>query len=283
MVRIGFVRWLIQAIKKPENCGRTSFTFSLIPQANTYKALVKEWSGIRSNLVEKSIPTQTLSVTQIEDTYELNAIRIMNIVNSLASELANKAVNFSIATGLVDFEEYNKTASTYIVKTALVQAAARGESDPIEQLPEIDLIRDMRELRDERNRQIEERARLAREQWEAHQVDAARRAAVSDKAAAISFDLLYSMLSESEREEAKAHGRVTVKITAGTFIVPVSQHGLVRQYDNDKKYVISHCIVFQDYSIPVGDEALMKIALLKTDPKQFLKVSNKFPEQHYFR
>jgi hypothetical protein len=283
MVRIGFVRWLIQVLKKSENGGRTSFTLSLVPQASAYKALVKEWKGTRSELVEKTIPTETLSVRRIEDTYELNSIRIMTFCNSLAQELASNAVNQSIATGLVDFEAQNKSASIYIVKTALMRAIERGESDPLERVAEIDLVRDMRELREERQRQIEERARIAREAWEAHQVDAALRSAESDKSVAISYDLLYSMLNDNECDEAKKSGRVTVNTLGGTFIVPVTTHGLVRQYDNDKKYVTSHCIVFQDYGLPVGDEALMKIALLKTDPKKFLSISNKFPEQHYFR
>jgi hypothetical protein len=38
----------------------------------------------------------------------------------------------------------------------------------------------------------------------------------------------------------------------------------------------SYCVVFRDWSIPLGDEVLMKIALLKACPKKFFDVANKF-------
>mgnify|MGYP007017489555 CR=1 FL=1 len=66
----------------------------------------------------------------------------------------------------------------------------------------------------------------------------------------------------------------------GTFVVPVSAHGLVEHYENGV-YKASYCIIFQDYSIPVGDEALMKVALLKADPKKFFQTANRFDQKFH--
>jgi hypothetical protein len=212
----------------------------------------------------------------------MNGLKQAALMKALADELASRTVNYCVNRGIVDCSGLDIRASIFLVRTAIMNAVCSDVSDKIERVPFIDLIPDMEAVRLERERARREHEERQQAAWNQHHAEAAERLKTKDASTALSFDLLYSMLNSSEREEAKAKGQVTVKTLSGEFIVPIAAHGLVKQYV-DGKYVISHCVVFQDYSIPVGDEALMKIALLKVDPLRFMKVGNKFVESEYGR
>jgi hypothetical protein len=280
MVRVGFVRWFVNVKLVPQNGGMTRLQFDLIPQADTYHTLVKVWEGIRSKVEERNVPVVTQSVSAVELNYDLRAAKLMQYIRTLSSELADKVVNHCIGLGIVDYIGYDKSAAVYIVRTALQNAAFKNQSDnEQERVALIDLVPDMRACQVERERQRAEAHRMAAEAWAVHQAEALERRKHGDKALAVSFDLLYSMLTPAETEEAKSKYQVTVKTPSCDMVVPVHQHGLVKQYI-DGKYTASYCVVFQDYSIPVGDEVLMKIALIKADPKRFFQVANKFVESN---
>ena len=282
MVRIGFIRWFVEVERKPMNGGRTELSVRLIPQAKQYRALVKEFAGVRSSLVEKDIELQSVVYRQIEDSFGLNAAKTIGILRDLARSIASDTVQMCLNRGIVDYENYDKRAAEYIVSCAIMRAVETDAKDEIESVESIDLIADMRALREERHRQEEEQARLRQEAWEAHNAEAVARAKVRDESTKTSFELLYSMLNAAERHEAETKGQVTVKNLSGEFVVPVSAHGLVKQYI-EGEYKASYCIVFQDWNLPLGDETLMKIALLKTNPDRFFKVANKFIETGHRR
>lgn len=286
MIRIGFIRWLVQVSKKSAGRGQTTFSCSLTPHASRYKSMVKIWKGLKSEVVERETDVSAQSAARTEETYSMNGLKECALMKSMADELASRTVNYCINLGIVDFEGFDLRASIFLVRTAIMNAVCADVSDPIETIPFIDLVADMRAVREERQRAQREAEERQRAAWNQHQEEyAARRheeRKEKDAAYALSFDLLYSMLNSVERKEAKETGKVTVKTMLGEFVVPIAAHGLVKQYV-DGKYVISHCVVFQDYSIPVGDEALMKIALLKVDPSRFIKVGNKFVESEYGR
>jgi len=141
-------------------------------------------------------------------------------------------------------------------------------------------------MKAEREVALIEAQRIQAEAYEAHQAEYqalnAERLKHAQGVIKKSLELLKQFLTKAEREELDAKGHVTINIAAGSFVVPVTSHGLVKQYVG-KEYISSYCIVFQDYSLPVGDEALMKIALLKADPDKFFKTANKFHEYHFRR
>ena len=288
MVRVGFVRWLVECGLIPKNHGMSKILFRLTPQADTYHSLVKVWHGIRSELEEVDIPTVAHEVSASELTYDLKPAKLMQHINILASELADRVVNYCINRGIVDYQGYDKAAAVYIVKTSLVNAAIANRSDPLERETRIDLVPDMRACIEERQRAAEERQRAAEEawrqhqaEWEAHREEREAQARVEqeeyEKANKVSFDLLYSMLTPAEAKEAKETHWVTIKTLMGDFKIPVCAHGLTKLYV-EGKYKASYCVVFADHRIPCGDEVLMKVALLKTDPERFLRVANKFYE-----
>jgi hypothetical protein len=218
---------------------------------------------------------QSFCVSYIDLTYDLTPIRTINITNQLASEIASDAVNFCINHGVVNYEGYDKSGAIYIVKCSINNVVKSGKCDEIVQEEYVDFSIEMRQILEERERQKQERERLAREAYEAHLQESVEREIARNAAMKTSFEFLYSFLNEEERKEAIEKKQVTVKIAAGEFVVPLHP-SMVRHYLNGK-HMADYCIVFSDYSIPFGDEVLMKIALLKTDPLKFFGVANKFP------
>jgi hypothetical protein len=263
----------------PLNHGMTRIQFRMVPQADTYHSLVKVWHGVRSELVEQDITVESWESKQDELTYDLKAARLLQYANSLAAELADNVVRYCVNKGIVDYQGYDQRAANLIVKTALVNAAIAGRSDPLDREGRIDLVPDMRACIAEREREQVERQRVAAEAYAQHQAERLEHLKVQDKATAVSFDLLYSFLTPAEAEEAKKTHWITVKTLLGDFKVPVCAHGLAKLYV-DGKYKASYCVVFADYRIPVGDEVLMKVALLKTDPERFIKTAHKFVESN---
>lgn len=282
MIRIGFIRWLVGVSKKSLNGGRTELTCSLTPHASRYKSMVKIWHGLRSEVIERETDVSAQSASRVEDTYGLNGLKQAAIMKSMADELASRTVNYCVNIGIVDFEGFSLQAAIFLVRTAIMNAVRDDVSDKLERVAFVDLVPDMNAVRAERDRAKLEAQARQQAAWNRHHADAAERNAAAAGALALSFDLLYSMLNSVERKEAETTGKVTVKTLAGDFVVPITAHGLVKHYV-EGKYVVSLCVVFQDYSIPVGDEALMKIALLKTDPQRFIRTANKFVEGDYGR
>lgn len=282
MVRVGLSRWYVQVSKAAAPRGEVEYCLALAPQAKRYRVLAKQWSGLRCELVEKEAAVRPLcsTFTGLRYDFDTHPAREVMLLRQTAEELASRAVELCLQQGIVDFEGFDKAAAVYIVHAAIMRCAERGQSETPETAEAVDLVPDMRAIRQERERQQRERERLAREAYEAHLEEMARRAEYAAPEEKVSFDLLHSILSPSERQEAAEHRRVTIRNSLGDFIVPVSMHGLVRHYA-DGKYVTSYCVVFRDYTIPIGDEVLMKVALLKADPHKFLKAANRIPERYF--
>jgi hypothetical protein len=281
MIRIGFIRWLVQVSKTSVGKGQTKLACSLTPQASRYKSVVKVWHGLRSEHIERETSVDAQDCSRVEDTYSTNGLKQAAIMKSLAEELASRTVNYCVNIGIVDFSGFDLCAAIYLVRTAIMNAVCSDISDIIERVEFIDLVPDMQAVRLERDRARVENEARRQAAWNIHNAEDVERQKHRNKASNLSFELLYSMLNSTEKKEAETTGKVTVKTLAGNFVVPITGHGMVMQYV-DGKYVVSHCVVFQDYSIPVGDEVLMKIALLKTDPQRFMRVSNKFIQNPRF-
>jgi len=276
MIRIGLSRWFIQAAKTPAPNGHVKISLTMVPQASRFRVLVKHWHGLRDELVERDIEVEPILVERSELRYDLErkALREATVWQLLAGELASSAVESCLRQGIVDCAGYDRAAGIWLVKTALMKNVERGQSDVPETTEYIDLAADMRAIREERERQRIERERLARNAYAAHVEELARRERERPETK-LSFELLYSLISAAEKKEAEEKGRITIRNVFGEFRIPVATYGLVERYV-DKVYEASYCIVFKDHSIPLGDECLMKIALLKTDPQKFLKTANRF-------
>ena len=279
MIRIGLSRWFVQALKTPAPCGHVELSLTLIPQAAQYRVLAKQWHGLLSELVEQDVEVEPILVGRSELRYDLERKPIREVAawQLMAGELASSAVENCLRQGIVDFDGYDRAAGVWLVKTALMKSVERGQSDAPETTDYINLVADMRAIREERARQRIERERLALEAYAVHQQEMAMRDRERPETK-LSFDLLYSVISEAEKKEAEDKGRITVRNVLGEFRVPVATHGLVQRYI-DGKYEASYCVVFEDYTLPLGDEVLMKYALLKTDPRRFLKTANRFVQR----
>ena len=284
MVRIGLTRWFVDVRKESMPRGEIRFVLALQPQASRYRVLEHRWAGIHDEWVEREVEAKGIEIARVGLAYDLacNPVRQMELLCNAASDLATQAVEYALRHGLVSFASFDKSASVYVVRTIVLRAVERGQSDVPELVERIDLVAEMRAIREERERQALELERLQREAYMVHLEEAARRATSRSESAATSFDLLYSFLSERETKEAREKGHVTVETAAGVFVVPVLVHGMVERYVNGQCEG-NYCVVFRDWMIPLGDEVLMKIALLKADPHKFLRVANRFHPQHVWR
>lgn len=281
MIRIGHVRWFVQASKTRRRDGYVEYRAALVPQARRYRVLARE--GPDGDLVEIEVAVGSIEVSAREDSWEMSFPRNeLRIGKTLASELASESVGDALRLKLIMPGTVDKGPLQYIVEKAVLRNIQRGQSDEVEQLDYVDLVQDMRELMEQRAQ--EARERMAREALARRlhaQEEAVRQkllSEVKEEAKRVSFDLLYDFLNEKEIEELKQHGHVTVKTVAGEFVVPVRNHGLVKQYV-DGEYRMSYCVIFRDLSIPIGDEILMKIAMLKACPANFFDVAVRFKEK----
>lgn len=268
MIRIGLSRWYVEASQKPMNLGLARTFLSLVPQASRYKVITPVWKGLTRELSEKTIAVDKISVYFDMSQYDIskNPRSYMQSVSSIAAELANKAVSLCMNKGIVYFQDFPKIASEYLVKVAITKAIQSGKSDELNLVDEVDLVPEMREILEERQREIARQ----QERWEASKFSTSK-----------SMELLRQFLNEKEIEEMDSLKRVSViSGNYGTFLVPITPHGLVARYI-DGKYDGHYCIVFKDHTIPLGDEILMKIALLKADPDKFLSIANKFVHNHH--
>lgn len=296
MIRIGLSRWFIEIGKAPMNFGRVKHFLALRPQARIFKIFASEWKGIHHSMVEKEVCAEPVMIESIDDVYGMTPLKEMLLVRKLATEAASDAVYKCYASGILahrlpdpdvlryHIEEVDNDTSrallVYIVEQAVMRAVSSGISDEDETVALVNLAPHMRELYDQQEAERVERARLRREEAERMYAERTRDLEIHRKASVAatetSFELLSSVLSNAEKEEWKTKGYITVKNLLGEFRVPVTKHGFVEQYV-DGKHTQNHCIVFSDWTIPPGDETLMKVVLLKTDPRRFMKVSNKQP------
>ena len=297
MIRIGFSRWFIESGKIPMNHGQVKHYVTLRPQAQRFKIYASEWKGIHHSMVEKEVPAESVIIESVDDLYGMNPLKEMQLIRKLADEAASEAVYKCYSSGILAHklpeldgininalgqvdEDSSRALLVYIVQQAIMRVVSSGISDEDETEEVADLVQHMKELFEqqqaERRARAAERAAAAAEMRAEQAYDRERYAAMREGAVKTSFDLLMGFLSTKEKAELDEKGYVTVVNTLGEFRVPVSKHGFVEQYV-DGKHVQDHCIVFADFMIPPGDEALMKIALLKTDPKKFMKTSNKQP------
>jgi hypothetical protein len=281
MIRIGLTRWFVSVERAPQRGGRVLLGLELCPQAREYVVSAAEWKGIHRSIERKFVSPHQFRMVQELDNADMMSSRYIEVAawSSLAQEVATEAVSECLRLGLVDFDEFPRQEAEYLVVAAAMKAVESGLSDTIEMVDNINLVADMEAMRNDREVRRAEARRLAEEAWLAHRDEMGRRSAFAKEGHETSMKTLYGYLTEAEAKEAREKGRVTVRLPIGDFIVPVTGHGLIRQYV-DGKYKMSYCVVFLDYSLPIGDEVLMKIILLKADPKKLMNVANKFVEHH---
>jgi hypothetical protein len=291
MIRIGFSRWFIDSGKVPMDRGQVKHYITLRPQAERFRIFASEWKGIHHAMVEKEVPAEPVTIESIDDAYGLVPLKEMQLVRKLASEAASDAVYKCYASGILSHRppetgrylgevdtDTMRLMAIYMVEQAIMKSVQSGIVDQDETVELVDLVPHMRELYEQQERERQERIRLRQEALEQmrldQQFDRERYEKMQEGATKTSFDLLMSVLSSKEQEEMDKKGYVTIKNVLGDFRVPVSRHGWVEQYV-EGKHTQSHCIVFRDCMIPLGDEIAMKVTFLKADPHKFIQASNK--------
>lgn len=270
MIRIGFSRWNVLASAKSGGSGNTIYEFGLIPHALNYIVLKDTHSDDT-----KSVASQNFVSVMTIPTYNTRMASVVTEIAKITDTLASDAINFCYHNGMIGYEGFDKDAAFYIVKNAIMKAVSSGNPDPIEQIELADIACDLIELRREQESLRTERERVAREAWIAHEEDRARRNAIAEPARKRSFEFLDKVLTKDERETLRSKKYIHIKNVYGDFFVTPVSSVLVEQFVNGK-YIASHCIMFEDYSLPIGDEIAMKVALLKANPEKFLKTANKF-------
>ena len=89
--------------------------------------------------------------------------------------------------------------------------------------------------------------------------------------------LLQRMLSKKEYDSLKLHGELEIPSTMEDEVIFIVKKDPNAMVDVKKKGRYSHkiCAVAEDLEMPVGDQLLSKILLLKTDEKSFREVAIK--------
>ena len=283
MVRIGLTRWLVTARRVNVGHGEVRLEAELASQASSYHVPLVIWRGVHRTVEDTLVKASRYQTQNTFLQYDLKASMEMLAWRLMAEEIADRAVRECTSNGLAELNDEETAQTRYVVTVAIMKAVETGKSDEPGFVEVMDIRVDMLAIRNERARQAEEAARILREAWEAHVAEAEWHggffAEGKSKAYNAALGLLERYLNESEKKEAIDKGRVTVHALSGDFVVPIRTHGLVEQYVGGK-YVASYCIVFSDHTIPCGDEALMKIILLKADIARFMKVANRFAQPH---
>jgi hypothetical protein len=267
MIRIGCSRWLVRVVRQVHPGDYLSCFVGMYPEAGRYRIL----HGSSSEPpVELDIVPQPVEVSALLDRRDIamNGGVELDQWGRLAREISLAVVDECQSCNLLGYEAFTKAATVCVLHAMVVRHLQEGTSDGQDQVEFIDLAQQMREI-------IEQRERQQREEMARRAADNMRRVEGRNRANKTSFELLYSFLSEGEKEEICATGRVTVRNKRGTFVVPATDHGLVDQYV-DGTYKASYCVMFEDRTIPIGDVVLMKVALLKADPDLFMSTANKF-------
>lgn len=271
MICMGHSRWFVSVSRMNERGGYVKYDASVHPSASRYRILAMSADG---EPFPKEVCVKSCLVCEKLDAHDSHPRTDMEVASRLSRELSIELVGECLSAGIVT-SRIDKSAMIHVANRLIIQCFQSGISDNFESKDLIDLYPDMLEALERRRIEEAEHARLINEEYRRHAAEASYKRAMSNAGLAKSFELLSSFLSVSEKDEARSTGAVTVKNVYGEFRVPLSSYAFVEQYV-DKNYMASYCVVFRDWSIPLGDEVLMKIALLKACPKKFFDVANKF-------
>lgn len=279
MIRIGLSRWNTIFENIPSNNGMVRMSLKLTPQAESYKVLYKEWYGLHDSENTKIVQTKSFEANFYFERYQ----KISHTVEQLkkaALTLSSDAVRFCINNDIVDNKNCEVKAVIYLVNYTLMRLIENNTSDKDEKLTkEVDLVTDMRAMKEERERRIREEEQRVRNLYTQHQEEEKIRSDYlkknGEEAKKKSFEFLEKFLSKNEKEMWETHKCIKISNCVGDFFIHPCNHSMVDQFINGK-FIQSHCIVFKDYTLPIGDEVAMKVALLKTDINRFLSISNKF-------
>jgi len=90
-----------------------------------------------------------------------------------------------------------------------------------------------------------------------------------------SEELLRQMLSKKEYDSLKLHGELEIPSKIDDEVIFIVKKDPNAMVDVKKKGTYSHklCAVSEDLEMPVGDQLLSKVLLLKTDEKKFREVA----------
>ena len=224
---------------------------------------------MNSDLVERDVEVEPLSISRCESLYDIARVpaREVTLLRQMASELATDAVNRCMNWELCSGASVEKAATICTIQFCLMRRVVLGVSETPELVETIDLVPVLREaIQQQEVRQAEEEER--------RREGATTNTAAWQERVHAAMGLLDSYLSPAERNELQICRNITVRNAFGEFRIPLRKHGLVEQRIHGV-HVASYCLIFQDRSIPVGDEVLMKMALLKVDVARFMAVSNK--------
>ena len=268
MITIGPTRWFAQATRVDERGGRSRFDLRLIPEANKYKIVKSIYEGLDEVIVEADLFPEEISVTSWLNTWEACGSEVLRLCKSLCEELAAEAVGEALLKQIFRPEGLEKYARQLIISEGLLKAVQKPNEDT-QYVEEIDIREDLREAIEGKRLAAE---RISREEME--QRDQQRKFSVESRKR--SMQLLYDNLPEDLVHEAKTNSTLTITNKGEKFIIPVKTHGLVERYNKKGEYVGKYCLIFAECSMPVGDEVLMKMILVKSDLKTFLKKANFF-------
>ena len=274
MVLLGLTRWFVDHFRQQQRGGRTMYELALVPQAITYKIARIVHHGLQNHIQEQSIQPKDLVVTAWLNTREVTAKDELRLGKSLCAELAGEAMGEGMRLGLFDAVGIDKYARQLLIEENLQRSLQRPPEE-IQQVDEIDLANEMR-LDIEAARALRLQVALAETRASTVLMERVR------KAIKKSLDLLYSNLPEEQLAEAKSEQTITVKRGGERFVIPVKKHGLVERFDKSGKHMGSYCLVFSDDELPLGDEVLMKLILIKSDLRTFLNTANFMsPKRHW--
>jgi len=87
--------------------------------------------------------------------------------------------------------------------------------------------------------------------------------------------LLKQFLSKKEYDSLKLHGELAIPSKMDSEVIFIVKKDPNQMVDVKKKDIYSHklCAVAEDLEMPVGDQLLSKVMLIKTDEKKFREVA----------
>lgn len=272
MVTIGPTRWFVSFSRQQQRGGKAQYDLSLVPEAKSYLMSKVVYEGLNERVVEELLPANPIPVTAWLNLWEANGAEEARLAHSLCRELAAEAVGEALRMQLfrpIDLEKY---ARQLIVEQGLLLALQKPMEE-IRQIEQSDIRADLLFVIEARRLHEEARTREDLERREALRK-------ISVEALQRSLNLLYDNLPKDLADEAKISRTITLNKRGHKWVIPVANHGLVEKYDKEGKLLGKYCLIFQDQSLPAGDEALMKYILLSSDPKTFLAKANFFHQRN---
>jgi len=90
--------------------------------------------------------------------------------------------------------------------------------------------------------------------------------------------LLKQFLSKKEYDSLKLHGELAIPSKMDSEVIFIVKKDPNQMVDVKKKDIYSHklCAVAEDLEMPVGDQLLSKVMLIKTDEKKFREVAIRY-------